>query len=64
LRIKLDLDLCQGHGVCVSEAPELFELDVEANLARLLREEAGEEERQALRRAAKYCPTFAITIED
>jgi len=64
VRIKVDLDLCQGHGVCVSEAPELFELDEETNLVRVLVEEPAEAHREALRLAAKYCPTFAIQIED
>ena len=26
MRIVVDLDLCQGHGVCESEAPGIFEL--------------------------------------
>ena len=26
LRIVVDLDLCQGHGVCEFEAPEVFEV--------------------------------------
>lgn len=64
MRIKVDLDLCQGHGVCVNEAPELFELDEETNLVRVLVEEPTEAQREALRLAAKYCPTFAIQIED
>lgn len=64
MKIKLDLDLCQGHGICVTEAPALFDLDDESNVARILIEEPGEEHRDALRLAAKYCPTFAIQIED
>ncbi len=64
MKIKLDLELCRGHGVCVTEAPGVFELDEEANVARLLVEEPGEDQREALRKAASYCPTFAITIED
>lgn len=64
MRIKIDLDLCQGHGVCVAEAPDVFELDEDAHLARLQIAEPGESQREAVRKAAKYCPTFAITIED
>ena len=26
LRVEVDRDLCQGHGVCESEAPEVFEV--------------------------------------
>ena len=64
MKIKVDLDLCQGHGVCVNEAAALFELDEASNLVRVLIEEPGEEHREALRLAAKYCPAFAIQIED
>ena len=24
LRVRVDLDLCQGHGLCQEEAPEIF----------------------------------------
>ena len=24
MRVLVDIDLCQGHGVCESEAPEVF----------------------------------------
>jgi len=26
MRIKIDLQLCQGHGVCIEEAPEVFRI--------------------------------------
>jgi ferredoxin len=29
VKIKVDRDLCQGHGVCRTEAPELFDVDRE-----------------------------------
>jgi len=64
MKIVIDRDLCQGHGVCCNEAPDLFELDEEGSTVRVLVEEPGEEHRESLKRAAKYCPTFAIRIED
>lgn len=27
MRVSVDLDVCQGHGVCHMSAPEVFELD-------------------------------------
>ena len=27
LRVRVDADLCQGHGVCAGEAPEVFRVD-------------------------------------
>ena len=26
MKIKIDLALCQGHSVCLSEAPEVFDV--------------------------------------
>ena len=62
MRIAVDLDLCQGHGVCCSEAPELFELA--GDKVRVLNESPAPDLRAAARLAAKYCPTLAITIQE
>jgi len=61
LRIVVDLDLCQGHGVCESEAPELFEVDRDRKVA-VLDESPGEDQRKSLELAVKYCPTHALSI--
>ena len=60
-RIVVDSDLCQGHGVCENEAPELFEVSRDM-LAHVLVEQADESQRRAAEAAAKYCPTHAITL--
>ena len=62
MRISVDLDLCQGHGVCCSEAPELFEL--EGDKVRVLDAAPGPDSHAAARLAAKYCPTRAISIQE
>jgi len=64
MKIVIDRDLCQGHGVCCNESPELFALDEDQTTVRVLIEEPDESHRDALKRAVKYCPTFAIGIED
>jgi sterol 14-demethylase len=63
VRVAVDRDLCQGHAVCVSEAPELFAIDAETNQVRVLRAEAGPELREKLEKAVRYCPTRALSIE-
>jgi ferredoxin len=63
MRVVVDFDLCQGHGECEGEAPEVFELDDDGKL-KILRENPSEELRDQVERARKYCPTMAITIED
>ena len=37
-KVVVDWGLCDGHGACASEAPEVFELDDDDNLL-LLRED-------------------------
>ena len=64
LRVRADLDLCQGHAVCVSEAPEVFELDRETHQVRILQAETGEALRPKVEAAVRYCPTRALSIEE
>ena len=63
MRVRVDNDLCQGHGVCVSEAPEVFRLERDGPVSILL-EEPPEEQRANLANALRYCPTGAISVED
>lgn len=60
-RIVVDRDLCQGHGVCESEAPEVFSVSKDAALT-VLQESPGDAERKAVEAAVKYCPTHALSI--
>lgn len=62
MRVKVDRDLCQGHGTCCEEAPEVFRLDADGNLV-ILQPEPDESQREAVRLAVKYCPTGALTAE-
>lgn len=61
-RVHVDRDLCQGHGVCASECPELFSVDPEELKVVLHSSEVPEELRQRAERAVRYCPTRALTI--
>ena len=63
MRIRVDKDLCQGHGVCVTEAPAVFALDADKQLI-VLNESPDESQREAVRKAVKYCPTRALRLED
>jgi sterol 14-demethylase len=61
-RVSLDLDLCQSHGVCASEAPEVFRVD-ELGKARLLDPTPDAALSTKIEAAARYCPTHAVRIE-
>jgi sterol 14-demethylase len=66
-RVCADLDLCQGHAVCVAEAPEVFDLE---------RTESGEDKvvlrmeappaalREKVESAVRHCPTRALSIDE
>lgn len=61
IRVVVDRDLCQGHGVCESEAPAVFEVPKHGQV-QLLAESPPESERRAVEQAVKYCPTHALSI--
>ena len=63
MRVRVDIDLCQGHGVCGNEAPEVFQLEGDGPVSILL-DEAPESLRAKLADALRYCPTGAIAVED
>jgi sterol 14-demethylase len=60
-RIVVDDDLCQGHGVCESEAPDLFEVNRDRKVE-LLDAAPSDDLRRAAELAVKYCPTHALSI--
>ena len=63
-RVRVDLGLCQGHAVCVSEAPEIFRLNAQQTAVDVLQAEVPEGARERVAAAAKHCPTHAITVVD
>ena len=63
MRIVIDLDFCQGHGVCMGEAPEVFEVG-DDNKVKLIDPTPPDGLREKVELAAQYCPTSAIKVED
>ncbi len=62
IRITVNRDTCLGYGNCVLVAEHLFGLD-EDGLVTIERELVGEEELEAVRRAAYDCPTNSISFD-
>ena len=62
-RIVVDEDLCQGHGVCESEAPEVFSVAKDGHLT-VLRPTPDDAQRPAVDLAVRYCPTRAIRVTE
>ena len=67
MRVRIDLDLCQGHSMCQEEAPEVFRVvDRAADYAHveLILERPPEELREKVLAAASFCPNRVISVED
>jgi sterol 14-demethylase len=63
-RVSVDRDLCQGHAVCVGEAPEVFEIDREENKVVLRTRIPDPALRGRVELAVRHCPTRALSIEE
>jgi ferredoxin len=64
MKVSVDRDLCQGHGVCESEAPGVFELAKGATTVTVLDETPDEQQRAEVEAAIRYCPTTALRISE
>jgi sterol 14-demethylase len=63
MRVRVDRGLCQGHGVCESEAPSVFSVAKGGDLT-VLEETPPDVLRTRVELAVKYCPTHALSIID
>lgn len=63
MRVRVDTDSCEANGVCVSLAPDVFELQPDDTLHVLL-PTPGEDLRAAVEEAVAGCPRAAIRIDD
>ena len=61
--IAVDLDLCQSHGVCEGEAPELLEVPKRSQVV-VLDASPPDALRAQAEAAVKFCPTHALSIVD
>jgi len=66
MRVRVDLELCQGHAVCREEAPEVFgvtERPGAYDQVKLLDAEPSEALRRKVESAARHCPNRVIRVE-
>ncbi len=62
MRVVVDLSMCDLHGLCVDAAPEVFQIGDDGVLHVLI-ETPPEELRAKVEKAARECPTGAISID-
>lgn len=62
MRVIVDQECCQGHGMCQMTAPELFGLREEDGQAYVLVDEVASELADAAREAVDACPERAVMV--
>ena len=63
MRVRIDFELCQSHGVCMEEAPEVFQV-LDDGMVSILLEEPPEALKDKVQTACRSCPTGAIAIDE
>jgi ferredoxin len=61
MKVRVDPDLCEGHGKCEKAAPAVFELR-DDDLSYVLMDDIPESERENVKNAVRLCPRQAIEI--
>ena len=64
MRVVADTSLCQGHQLCQADAPTVLGFDADADVVVVLDEHPDESLRDAVTRAVRYCPAFALEIQE
>ncbi len=62
MRVSVDLNVCQGHGICHMSAPGVFELDDEDGHSIVMTDPVPPELESAAQLAVDSCPERAITV--
>ena len=63
-RVVADSGLCQGHQMCLGEAPDVFGFDDGTDQVVVLLEHPDESLRPQVEAAVRYCPAMALSIEE
>ena len=61
MKLTIDANICQGHGLCYSLAPEFFDCD-DSGYASVRNPEVDKTEEASVRRAVNACPELAIRL--
>ena len=64
MRAVADLDLCQAHQMCQTEAPDVFGFDEAADRVVVLTQRPDESLRDQVKAAVRYCPAMALSLEE
>ena len=62
MKIAADLDRCEGHGLCVDTAPEVYDLDDDAVVV-VRHEVVPTDLERSAEDGARVCPVAALRVE-
>lgn len=63
-RVVADLGLCQGHQMCLGEAPGVFAMDAATDQVIVTDPTPGPDRRAEVEAAVTYCPAMALSIQE
>ncbi len=63
MKIHIDATKCEGHALCASIAPTVFEVGAD-DLSRVIDEFPSDEVMTKVRAAVNSCPTLAISLSE
>lgn len=65
MKISVNRDRCEGHGMCEEVAPELFQLDDQGDLILLFDgQDIPKEQRGRAASSVRICPVAALEMEN
>lgn len=63
MKITVDLDKCEGLGMCESMANDYFEVDDDTDQVAILNDSPDEGDRAHVYAAVQACPVLALKLE-
>lgn len=64
MKVVVDELRCDAHGVCVAACPDVFALDDDDDVVRVINDAPDESLRASLCEAVQGCPKAAISVEE
>ena len=61
MHVTIDMNKCEGNGLCAMSAYEVFKLNADGSLE-ILNDNPPDSLRSSVEQAMNYCPTGAISI--
>jgi ferredoxin len=63
MKVSVDRELCEAHGVCMSLDPDVFDLS-DDDVLEILQEAPSEEKRSVIEQAVIRCPRQALSLQE